>query len=99
MVVLYLLIEADVSMESGNRIRLLGRQRVPAIFLQGLSTKGLLQLRCGEAEETRHISVSLTPAVSFRLYYQMCLKTPFPVVLVLPDKNSVSAVPNLFILY
>ena len=45
-VVLYLLIEADVSMESGNRIRLPRRQRVPAIFLQGLSTKGLLQLRC-----------------------------------------------------
>lgn len=42
---LYLLIEADVSMESGNRIRLLSRQRVPAIFLQGSSTKGLLQLQ------------------------------------------------------
>lgn len=45
-VVLYLLIEADVSMETGNRIRLLRRQRVPAIFLQGSSTKGLLQLQC-----------------------------------------------------
>lgn len=73
-------------MESGNRIRLPGRQRVPAIFLQGLSTKGLLQLRRWEPEETRHISVSLTPAVS--CIYYLCLKTPSPVTPVLTEKNS-----------
>lgn len=76
MVVLCLLIEADVSIEPGNRIRRFRPERVLAIFLQGIFKKKKASCNnSDEAEETRDISVLLTPSVPHCLYYKMCLKT------------------------
>lgn len=69
----YLLIAADVSMESGNRIRLSRRQREPEMFLRGCQQKASYNYG-GERHKRQGTFLSRYRPM-FLFYYKMCLET------------------------